>query len=86
MEGSEASTGRLGRGKHAEHIVVLTHVNGTWPNSHGDHSWMANLSVEEPDALMRARPDLWELWGSNAPEPPGPEHRAHVRWKVCRKC
>ena len=24
---------------------------------------MANLSVEEPDALMHARPDLWEPWG-----------------------
>jgi hypothetical protein len=23
---------------------------------------MANLSVEEPDALMRARPGLWEPW------------------------
>jgi len=72
VEGSEAPTGRLGQGKHAEHVVVLAHVNGTWPNSHGDHSWMANLSIEEPDALMRARPDLWEPWGSNAPRPPGP--------------
>lgn len=24
---------------------------------------MANLSVVEPDALMYARPDLWESWG-----------------------
>ena len=23
---------------------------------------MANLSVEEPDALMRSRPGLWEPW------------------------
>ena len=23
---------------------------------------MANLSAEEPDALMRARPGLWEPW------------------------
>ena len=23
---------------------------------------MAKLLVEEPDALMRARPDLWEPW------------------------
>jgi hypothetical protein len=23
---------------------------------------MANLLVEEPDALMRARPGLWEPW------------------------
>ena len=45
---------------------------------------MANLSVEEPDALMRARPDLWELWGSNAPEPPGPgdENARCVRAKA----
>ena len=56
VEGSEAPPGRLGRGKHAEHIVVLSHVNGTWPNSHGDHSWMANLLVE----------DLWEPWRATA--------------------
>ena len=34
---------------------------------------MANLSVEEPDALMCARPDLWEPWAGNCPGPPGPE-------------
>ena len=33
---------------------------------------MANLLVEEPDALMWARPDLWEPWGGNDPGPPGP--------------
>jgi hypothetical protein len=33
---------------------------------------MVNLSVEEPDALMCARPDLWEPWVSNHPGPPGP--------------
>ena len=27
---------------------------------------MANLSVEEPDALMRARPGLWEPWRATA--------------------
>ena len=27
---------------------------------------MVNLSVEEPDALMRARPDLWEPWRATA--------------------
>lgn len=32
---------------------------------------MANLPVEEPDALMCARPDLWERWVSNHPAPPG---------------
>ncbi len=34
--------------------------------------WMANLSVEEPDALVRARPGLWEPWVGNDPGPPGP--------------
>ncbi len=33
---------------------------------------MANLSVEEPDALMCARPDLWEPRVGNDPGPPGP--------------
>ena len=27
---------------------------------------MANLSVEEPDALMCARPGLWEPWRATA--------------------
>ncbi len=34
---------------------------------------MANLSVEEPDALMCARPDLWEPRVGNDPGPPGPK-------------
>ena len=38
------------------------HVPGTRSDSLGDHSWMANLSVEEPYALMRARTGLWEPW------------------------
>ena len=50
----------------------LTHVNVTRSDSFGDHLWMVNLSVEEPDALMCARPDLWEPWVSNHPRPPGP--------------
>ena len=33
---------------------------------------MTKLLVEEPDALMRARPGLWEPWGGNDPGPPGP--------------
>ena len=66
MEGSEASAGRLGRGKHAEHIEVHPHVHGTRPRSYGDPSGMANLSAEEPDALMRARPGLWEPWRATA--------------------
>ena len=62
MEGSEASAARLDRGKHAEHIEVLTHVHGTRTNIYGDPSGMANLSAEEPYALMRARTGLWEPW------------------------
>jgi len=27
---------------------------------------MVKLLVEEPDALMRARPDLWEPWRATA--------------------
>ena len=38
------------------------HVPVTRSDSFGDHLWMANLSVEEPDALMCARPGLWEPW------------------------
>jgi hypothetical protein len=59
VKGSEASADRPDRGKHAEHIEVLTHVHRTRPNSHGDPSGVANLSAEEPYALMRARTDLW---------------------------
>jgi len=32
---------------------------------------MANLSIEEPYALMRARTGLWEPWVGNDPGPPG---------------
>ena len=32
---------------------------------------MANLSVEEPYALMRARTGLREPWAGNCPGPPG---------------
>jgi len=38
---------------------------------------MVNLPVEEPDALVRARPDLWEPWVGNCPGPPG------LRWVEC---
>jgi hypothetical protein len=34
---------------------------------------MANLSVEEPYALMWARTGLWEPWVGNDPRPPGPQ-------------
>ena len=37
--------------------------------------WMAKLLVEEPDALMRARPGLWEHGEGNDPGPPGPPAR-----------
>ena len=40
---------------------------------------MANLSVEEPDALMCARPDLWEPWAGNCPGPPGPPQVGDLR-------
>jgi hypothetical protein len=56
------SAGRLDRGTHAEHIEVLAHVHGTRANSYGDPWGTVNLSAEEPDALMRARPGLWEPW------------------------
>ena len=72
VEESEASASGLDRGQHVEHIEVLTHVNVTRSDSYGAHLWMANLLVEEPDALMCARPDLWEPWVSNHPGPPGP--------------
>ena len=62
MEGSEASVGRLDRGKDAEHIEVHPHVHWTRTDSHGDPSGAANLLVEEPYALMRARTDLREPW------------------------
>ena len=62
MEGSEASAGRPERGKQAEHIEVPQPVHGTRSDSLGDPSGMANLSAEEPDALMHARPGPWEPW------------------------
>jgi len=49
----------------------LTHVNVTRSDNYGDHLWMVNLSVEEPDALMCARPGLWEPRVGNDPGPPG---------------
>ncbi len=78
-EGSEASAGRIDRGKHAEHIEVLTHVPVTRSDSHGDPSWTANLLVEEPYALMRARTGLWEPQAGNGPGPPGPPHPRAIR-------
>jgi hypothetical protein len=62
VEESEASAGRLDRGKQVEHIEVLTHVTETRSDNLGGPLRMANLSVEEPDALMCARPGLWEPW------------------------
>ena len=41
---------------------------------------MAKLSVEEPDALMGARPDLWEPWAGNCPGPPGPQEDNALRF------
>ena len=84
MEGSEASAGRPDRGKQVEHIEVPVPVHVTRSDSHGDRLRMANLSVEEPDALMHARPDLWEHWGviPSATRPDARRRkgsRAHVR-------
>jgi hypothetical protein len=62
VEGSEASAGRPQRGKQVEHIEAPHPVHGTRWDSHGDPSGRANLSAEEPDALMHARPGPWEPW------------------------
>jgi hypothetical protein len=43
---------------------------------------MANLSIEEPYALMRARTGLWEPWAGNCPGPPG--HDSCFRKRVSR--
>jgi hypothetical protein len=43
---------------------------------------MAKLLVEEPDALMRARPGLWEPWEGNDPGPPGPKRTTLSREAV----
>ena len=40
---------------------------------------MANLSVEEPYALMRARTGRWEPWAGNCPGPPGLFYAARPR-------
>ena len=66
MEGSEASAGRLDRGKHAEPIEVHSHVHGTRTDSHGDPSGVANLPAEGPYARMRARTGLREPWRATA--------------------
>jgi len=43
--------------------------------------WMAKLLVEEPDALMRARPGLWEPWEGNDPGPTGPRRVREARFE-----
>lgn len=45
---------------------------------------MANLSVEEPDALMRARPGLWEPWRVTA-RATRPDTRSYLREYVTRR-
>ena len=46
----------------------------------------AKQCSEEPYAVMTARTDLWELWGSNHPEPPGHFARAsHCRLDSTRQ-
>ena len=42
--------------------------------------WMAKLLAEKPDALMRARPGLYELWEGNDPGPPRKNHGS------CKRC
>jgi hypothetical protein len=70
VEGSEATADRLNRGKHVEHIEAREHVTETRLDSFGTLR-RVNLSAEEPDALMRARPGLWEPWVGNCPGPLG---------------
>jgi hypothetical protein len=60
VEGSEAPAGRPRRGKQVGHVEAPQPVHGTRPDSFGDPFGMAKLSVEEPDALMHARPGPWE--------------------------
>src|SRR5262249_31592914 len=66
LEGSEAAVGRRDRGKQAAPIQVHPPVHGTRTDSHGDPSGAANLSAEEPYALMRARTGLREPWRATA--------------------
>ena len=42
---------------------------------------MANLSIEEPYAVMPARTGLWEPRDGNDPGPPGPE-----RFRLLSNC
>jgi hypothetical protein len=88
VEESEAPAGRLDRGQHVEHIEVLTHVHDTRLNGYGDHiGWL--LSDEEPDALVRARPALWEPRGGNTRGHPAPERQtecAHAAASETRQC
>jgi hypothetical protein len=51
------------------------HVNLTRLNSCEGQLRIANLSIEEPYAVMSARTGLWELRVGNDLEPPGPPHR-----------
>ena len=61
----------------------FSHVNVTRSDNYWDHLWMVNLSVEEPDALMCARPDLWEPWEGNDPRPPSLRQEAWERGMRC---
>ena len=54
------------------------HVNVSRSDSFGDHV-VAKLLVEEPDALTRARPGLWERRVSNHAPPPGPRRVQRTR-------
>ena len=45
---------------------------------------MVNLSIEEPDALMCARPGLWEPLVGNDPGPPGLRYHDRDLRRVAR--
>ena len=46
---------------------------------------MAKLLIEEPDALMRARPDLWEPRGGNTRGHPARPHESYASiWRQTR--
>jgi len=64
----------------------LSHVNVTRSDNYRDHLWMVNLSIEEPDALMCARPGLWEPRVGNDPGPPGQFLERLTQREALRHC
>jgi len=94
VEESEASVGRLDRGKHVEHIEVLKHVNVSRSDSLGDHPWMANLSVRGTGcANARTSGSVGALAGNRQGHParrrkPDAEQmqRLPCRWATSVRC